>query len=264
MNYQSAAFANLTFVFLGAFFGSLACILCGKIFKKKAFNFRLSLCFVLLSAAIVFAVLFVIKEKTAFMESFKGHVRQSGLVCGLYFLAGFLSSASLRLFFPAAALLYIAWTLSFGLSLYKKMPLPQKLTLTFGEGFVRDEASGTEWKFQADPSGAFADFALYELSPRALLPLPHYWFCLCGARPASSMGGEVQDVLEEAFKSEISSASGAKKLLARLFERAAKALLGKAKSHSVRLPPQSVYPVILELKAGESDGEFFVSVEKIM
>ena len=268
MNFQSAAFVNLAFVFLGAFFGSLACLLCGKIFHKKYFRFRLSLCFLLLAAAISFAVLFVIREKTQSRAAFLSYINASSFFCAAYFWAGFFCSASLRAFFPIAALLYIAWTLAFGLFLYKKMPLPQTYSITASESFVRDEASGAEWKFLAG-EGALVDFAVYELSPNALFPLPHYWHAMVGARAAASKqadSAQVQapDVLRAACEADIEQSSGAKKFFARLFFAAAKKLLSGPSVRSVLVPKQQVYPAIFEIKVDSSAGEFSAKVEKIM
>ena len=265
MNFQSAAFVNLAFVFLGAFFGSLACLLCGKIFHKKYFHFRLSLCFLLLAAAISFAVLFVIREKTASGAAFLSYINSSALFCAAYFWAGFFCSASLKIFFPIAALLYIAWTLAFGLFLYKKMPLPQKYALTASESFVRDEDSGAEWKFAAG-EGTLVDFAVYELSPNALFPLPHYWHVMAGARSAASKSSAQQapDLLRAACEAEIEQSSGAKKFFARLFSSAAQKLLSGPSVRSVLVPKQQVYPVIFEIKVDSSGGDFSAKVEKIM
>ena len=267
MNFQSAAFVNLAFVFFGAFFGSLACLLCGKIFHKKYYRFRLSLCFLLLAAAIAFTALFVIHEKTQSRAAFLSLANQGALFLALYFCAGFLCSASLKAFFPIAALLYIAWTLSLGLFLYKKMPLPQKYSLTAGESFVRDEASGAEWKFAAG-EGALVDFAVYELSPNALFPLPHFWHAMVGARSASSKTaagqGQAPDLLRAACEAEIEQSSGAKKVFARLFSSAAQKLLSGPSVRSVLVPKQQVYPVIFEIKVDSSGGDFSAKVEKIM
>lgn len=265
MSFESAAFVNLALVFLGAFLGSFACLLCGKIFKKKYFGFRLSLCFLLLSAAIVFFVLFAVNEKTAFPFLLAEHLRKRALVVCVYFCAGFFCSASLRLFFPVAALLYVGWTLAFGFSLYKKLPLPQSYSIAQGESFVRDEASGREWKFAPDNSGAFLDWTVYELDKNALLPLPHYWSALTGARSAGGQQSALPvDVLAQAFEAEIQESSGAKKIVSRAFYRAAKRLLGEPSVRSVRLLPQALYPVIFEVKIDNSGGEFSAKARKIM
>ena len=256
MNFQSAVFLNLAFVFFGAFLGSLACILCGKLFHKKYFHFRLSLCFLLLSAAIVFAALFVIAEKTASAAAFAGHLRQKPLVVALYFFAGLFCSASLRVFFPIAALLYIAWTLAFGIFLYKKAPLPQKYTLTVSESFVRDEESGREWNFSSQSQGAFVDFSVCELNKNALLPLPRFWHSLSGARTPSE-GAKAQDFFAEA-------ASPQDNFFVRLFEAAAKKLLGSPYVYSLEIPKQALYPVIFEVKVSSEGGKFSAKLEKIM
>lgn len=267
MNFQSAAFVNLAFVFFGAFFGSLVCLLCGKIFHKKYFRFRLSLCFLLLAAAISFAVLFVIREKTESRAAFLYYIGASSVFCAAYFWAGFFCSASLRVFFPAAALLYIAWTLTFGLFLYKKMPLPQTYSITASESFVRDEASGAEWKFSAG-EGAFVDFAVYELSPNALFPLPHYWHVMVGARAQASKTASAQvqapDVLRASCEADIEQSAGAKKIFARLFGAAAQKILSGPSVRSVLVPKQQAYPVIFEIKIDSSGGEFSARLEKIM
>ena len=269
MSFQSAAFVHLAFVALGAFFGSLSCIVCGKLFKKKYFSFRLSLCFLLLAAAIAFFVLFLVNEKRAAPAELSRHLREGALFCAAYFCAGFFCAASLRAFFPIAALLYAAWTLSFGLFLYKKMPLPQRYSLTAGESFVRDEESGAEWKFAPGDGGVYVDFALYELDKNALLPLPRYWRTIVGARPASSKEpaqGQEQapDVLGAACEAELGQSAGAQKFFASLFCGAAKKLLGKPRVHSVLIPKQQVYPAIFSLEAVSSQKKFRVKVEKIM
>lgn len=253
MNFQSAVFANLSFLFLGAFFGSLFCILCGKAFKRKYFKFRLSLCFLLLSAAVVFAVLFVMVERQACAQVFSLHVKESFFAVALYSLAGLLCAASLRLLFPIAALLYIAWTLSFGLYLYKKMPLPQKYAITVGESFARDEQSGAEWKFSNAKAGAALDFAVYEMDKNALFPLPHYWHILLGARAADDSPASAPDVF----------APGTERL-DKFFSAAAKRLLGNPSVRSLELPAQQVYPVIYEVNAGAFGKSFSASAKKIM
>ena len=256
VNFQSAAFVNLAFVFLGAFFGSLACLLCGKIFHKK---YRLSLCFLLLSAAIVFAALFVIREKTSSGAAFFSYLGESAFFCAAYFCAGFFCAASLRVFFPIAALLYVAWTLSFGLFLYKKLPLPQRYSITASESFVRDEESGAEWELLSAGEGAFVDFAVYELNKNFLLPLPHYWHALTGARSATQAQGLAPDVLSASCESD-----GASSVWARFFYSAAKSLLGKPSVRSVLVPKQQLYPAIFEIKINSSGGEFSAKIEKIM
>ncbi|MBR5966230.1 MAG: hypothetical protein IK015_08980 [Treponema sp.] len=261
MNFQSAVFLNLAFVFLGAFLGSLACILCGKVFKKKYFHFRLSLCFLLLSAAIVFAALFVISEKTASGAAFAGHVRQDALVVAIYFFAGLFCAASLRVFFPIAAILYIGWTLAFGIFLYKKAPLPQKYTLTVSESFVRDEESAREWKFSSQSQGAFVDFSVCELDKNALFPLPRFWHSLSGARTPSE-AAKAQDFLTDP------SADGAGGIFGgaqeKFFARAAKKLLGQPYVYSLEIPKQALYPVIFEVKVSCDGGKFSAKLEKIM
>ena len=269
LNFQSAAFVNLAFVFLGAFFGSLACLLCGKIFHKKYFRFRLSLCFLLLAAAISFAVLFVVREKTESRAAFLSCINSSAVFCAVYFFVGFFCAASIKVFLPIAALLYIGWTLSFGIFLYKKMPLPQKYTVTASESFVRDEESGREWKFEPAGEGALVDFSVYELDKNALFPLPHYWHAISGARPASSNHvdepqGQAPDVLRAACDAEIEQSSGVKKFYARLMSSAARKFLKNPRVRSIHIPKQQVYPSIFELKVNSSSEGFSVSLEKIM
>lgn len=261
MNFQSAVFLNLSFVFFGAFLGSLACLLCGKLLHKKYFHFRLSLCFLLLSAAIVFAALFVIAEKTGSGQAFLSHVKNDALVVCVYFLAGLFCSASLRVFFPIAALLYIAWTLAFGIFLYKQIPLPQKYTITVSESFVRDDDSGREWKFSSQSQGAFLDFSVCELDKNALFPLPRFWHSLTGARGLS----EASPVHAFFEGTEADSASGGfAGKLQKVFASAAKKLLGSPYSYSLEIPKQAVYPVIFEVKVSSEGGKFSAKLEKIM
>ena len=261
LTFQPAVFLNLTFVFCGAFLGSLACLLCGKIFHKKYFHFRLSLCFLLLAAAIVFASLFVIAEKTNSAAAFISHLKNCALIAALYFLAGFFCSASIKVFFPVAALLYIAWTLAFGAFLYKKIPLPQKYTITVSESFVRDEESGREWKFSSQSQGAFVDFSVCELDKNALFPLPRFWRALTGARglsespkPAALFDGTEDD----------SQSRGLVGKVQKLFSSAAKKLLGSPYVYSLEIPKQAVYPVIFEVKVSSDGGKFSAKLEKIM
>ncbi|MBR5096732.1 MAG: hypothetical protein IK094_06455 [Treponema sp.] len=252
LNFQSAVFINLTFVFCGAFFGSLACLLCGKLFHKKYFHFRLSLCFLLLSAAIVFAALFVISEKTNSAAAFASQLKQNALISAIYFCAGLFCAASLRVFFPIAALLYIAWTLAFGIFLYKKIPLPQKYTLTVSESFVRDEESGQEWKFPSQSQGAFVDFSVCQLDKNALFLLPRFWHSLSGARTPSESAKT-----QEFFEGESSPSE-------KLFVRAAKKLFGQPYVYSLEIPKQALYPVIFEVKVSSEGGKFSAKLEKIM
>ena len=146
------------------------------------------------------------------------------------------------------------------------MPLPQKYTLTASESFVRDEDSGAEWKFAAG-EGALVDFAVYELSPNALFPLPHYWRILAGARSAASKSASARqapDLLRAACEAEIEQSSGAKRFFARLFSSAAQKLLTEPSLRSVLVPKQQVYPAIFEIKFDTSGGSLFAKVEKIM
>ena len=256
MNFQSAVFLNLAFVFLGAFLGSLACILCGKLFKKKYFHFRLSLCFLLLSAAIVFAALFVISEKTASGAAFANHVRQNALVVAIYFLTGLFCAASLRVFFPIAAVLYIAWTLAFGLFLYKTTPLPQNYTITVSDTFVRDEQSGIEWKFSSQSQDAFLDFSVCELDKNALFPLPRFWHSLSGARTPS------ETAKAQGF---FAGQSGPQEsFFVRLFFAATKKFFCPPYVYSVKIPKQALYPVVFEVKVSSDGGAFSARLEKIM
>ena len=261
LNFQSAVFVNLAFVFCGAFFGSLACLLCGKLLHKKYFHFRLSLCFLLLSAAIVFAVLFVVNEKSASAAAFASHAKNDAIVVCVYFFAGLFCAASLRVFFPIAALLYVVWTLTFGSFLYKKIPLPQKYTITVSESFVRDEESGREWKFSSQSQGAFVDFSVCELDKNALFPLPRFWRALTGARglsespkPAALFDGTEDD----------SQSRGLAGKVQKLFSSAAKKLLGSPYVYSLEIPKQAVYPVIFEVKVSSDGGKFSAKLEKIM
>lgn len=264
LNFQSAAYLNLAFVFLGAFFGSLSCILCGKIFKKKYFAFRLSLCFLLLAAAIAFCALFALNEKARLSGDFLSFASQGAFFAVLYFAAGFLCAASLKIVFPIAALIYVAWTLSLGIFLYKKIPLAQKYTLTVSESFVRDDLGGVEWKFAPSGEGAFVDFAVYELDKNALLPLPHYWHAMTGARAAPSQNAEAPDVLAALLKADDGTNGGRKNFLSVLLGNAAKKLLGKPSVRSVFIPKQALYPVIFEVKVSSDGGKFSAKLEKIM
>ncbi len=261
LNFQSAVFINLAFVFFGAFLGSLACLLCGKLLHKKYFHFRLSLCFLLLSAAIVFTVLFVVNEKSASAAAFKSRLSQDAFVSALYFALGFFCSASIKIFFPIAALLYIAWTLAFGIFLYKQIPLPQKYTITVSESFVRDDDSGREWKFSSQSQGAFLDFSVCELDKNALFPLPRFWHSLTGARGLSE-ASQVHTFFEG---TEADSASGGfAGKLQKVFASAAKKLLGSPYSYSLEIPKQALYPVIFEVKVSSEGGKFSAKLEKIM
>lgn len=255
MNFQAAVFVNLSLVFWGAFLGCLSCIVCAKAFKKKCFNFRLSLCFLLLSAAIAFAVLFVVNEKAASADSLKNFFAQNSFVAALYFALGFFCAASLRLFFPIAALLYIAWTLAFGFFLYKKTPLPQKYTITVSESFVRDEESGQEWKFQPQSGGVFLDFAVCELDKNALFPLPRFWHSLSGARASSEKSAPGEFFFQQA-------ASGP--AYEKIFSAAARKIFGPPRVYSLEIPKQALYPVIFEVRVKPANGEFSAKLEKIM
>lgn len=259
LNFQSAVFVNLAFVFCGAFFGSLACLLCGKLFHKKYFHFRLSLCFLLLSAAIVFAVLFVVNEKSASAAAFASHAKNDAIVVCVYFFAGLFCVASLRVFFPIATLLYVVWTLTFGSFLYKKIPLPQKYTITVSESFVRDEESGREWKFSSQSQGAFLDFSVCELDKNALFPLPRFWHSLAGARGLSESPKTAAffDGTEGDFAASYGKAQ-------KIFTAAAKRLLGEPYVYSLEIPKQALYPVIFEVKVSSEGGKFSAKLEKIM
>lgn len=261
LTFQPAVFLNLTFVFCGAFLGSLACLLCGKLFHKKYFHFRLSLCFLLLAAAIVFASLFVIAEKTNSAAAFASHVKNCALIAALYFLAGFFCSASIKVFFPVAALLYIAWTLAFGAFLYKKIPLPQKYTITVSESFARDDDSGREWKFSSQSQGAFLDFSVCEMDKNALFPLPRFWHSLAGARGLS------ESPKQAAFFDGTEGGSQAQGFMGKaqkIFSAAAKRLLGEPYVYSLEIPKQALYPVIFEVKVSSEGGKFSAKLEKIM
>lgn len=205
-----------------------------------------------MSAAIVFAALFVISEKTNSASAFISHLRQNALIVAVYFFAGLFCSASLRVFFPIAALLYIAWTLAFGIFLYKKIPLPQKYTLTVSESFVRDEESGQEWKFSSQSQGAFVDFSVCQLDKNALFPLPRFWHSLSGARTPSE-SAKVQEFFE-----------GEPAAKEKVFVRAAKKLLGSPYVYSLEIPKQALYPVIFEVKVSSDGGKFSAKLEKIM
>ncbi|MCR5047286.1 MAG: hypothetical protein K6A42_11980 [Treponema sp.] len=261
MNFQSAVFVNLAFVFLGAFLGSLLCILCAKAFKRKCYSFRLSLCFLLLSAAIVFFVLFVIKEKADFAQNFFLHLNESLLIISLYFFAGLLCAASLKVFFPVISVLYIIWTLSFGIFLYKNLPLPQKYTLTVSESFARDEESGKEWKLSSESKKTVVDFSVCQMNKNALFPLPRFWHSFDGARPASQNPSAKPFFFED---SSFAKSSGFLPKIQRLYAWAAKKLLGRPKVYSLELPQQALYPVIFEVKVNSRGGNFLASVEKIM
>ena len=259
LTFQPAVFLNLTFVFCGAFLGSLACLLCGKLFHKKYFHFRLSLCFLLLAAVIVFASLFVISEKTNSAAAFASHVKNCALIAALYFFAGFFCSASIKVFFPVAALLYIAWTLAFGDFLYKKIPLPQKYTITVSESFVRDDDSGREWKFSSQSQGTFLDFSVCELDKNALFPLPRFWHSLAGARGLSE-----SPKTAAFFDGNEGDSAASYGKAQKIFSAAAKRLLRKHYVYSLEIPTQALYPVIFEVKVSSEGGKFSAKLEKIM
>ncbi|MBQ7619602.1 MAG: hypothetical protein IJS51_05670 [Treponema sp.] len=213
----------------------------------------------LLAAAIVFASLFVIAEKTNSAAAFASHLKNFALIAALYFLAGFFCSASIKIFFPIAALLYIAWTLAFGAFLYKKIPLPQKYTITVSESFVRDDDSGREWKFSSQSQGAFLDFSVCELDKNALFPLPRFWHSLAGARGLSE-SPKTAAFFDGTEGDSAASYSKAQKI----FTAAAKRLLGEPYVYSLEMPKQALYPVIFEVKVSSEGGKFSAKAEKIM
>ncbi|MDE6719686.1 MAG: hypothetical protein K2J68_07530, partial [Treponemataceae bacterium] len=58
MRYPANVYLNFAFLFFGAFLGCAACIVAGKISRRKYFKFRLSLSLLLLVAAAIFFALF--------------------------------------------------------------------------------------------------------------------------------------------------------------------------------------------------------------
>ena len=212
-----------------------------------------------MAAAIVFASLFVIAEKTNSAAAFISHLKNCALIAALYFLAGFFCSASIKVFFPVAALLYIAWTLAFGIFLYKKIPLPQKYTITVSESFVRDDDSGREWKFSSQSQGAFLDFSVCELDKNALFPLPRFWHSLAGARGLSE--SPKQAAFFDGTEGDSAASYGKAQ---KIFSAAAKRLLGEPYVYSLEIPKQALYPVIFEVKVSSEGGKFSAKLEKIM
>lgn len=272
MLYPANVYLNLAFLFFGAFFGCAACVVAGKVSRRKYFKFRLSLAALLLVAAAIFLALFFFEAR--FQSYCADYVleyserRFPALL--LYAATGALCAAFLRSVFPVVSVLYILFTFCFGIALYRRLPQPQSFTLTVGETFLRDESSGKEYEIFSGKNLSETDaecgvaFFVYEIGENALFPLPHIWYEIAGATLRDSSGG-FQKILGEDFSSQkIFSVKDSDNFFKNFFYGICNAILDDARLEIFALPEQEVFPALYKAEVQTTLSDFRVAFEKIM
>lgn len=294
MPYPLCAYVNIFFLFLGSALGCVACIACGKILGRRFYRFRLSLFFLLLSAAFVFAILFLLNLKAFDKGALFLYARENLVIFLFYFMIGFLCSAFLKIFFPLALILYTALTFLCALALYGKMRLPQKYSLAVDGSFVRDEESGE--RFQFAESGAYADTAgagafkaddknegaplcflvltVYETDDNLLLPLPHIWYKLSGAVAGNAAGnnaaGRADNAADAGSLAAVPLLEDALFMpeegghLKRIQNALCRRILKEPRAQLVPVKKQAVYPCLFELRLKASGAALETELHRVM
>ncbi len=267
-------FFYLCSLFTGGFFGSLLCILAGKLFNRKYYRFRLSLSLLLLSAAIAFMAIFLIKIESA--SYITDLVHQKYLWIALYFALGVLAAASLKIMLPVLVTVYIASTCALGFLLYKDFDMrPAVIPLSVGSDSV---VIGKE-SFQAareigDAENLCAiDFVWYTMPDEFLFFLPRVWYKPCGissVKDASlAQGGTVSlsdgtlvNHKAVEFKNEIlsSESKGRLKLLMGFYE---KALSSPCVTRTV-IKREAVVPALYNINIQAAGKNHSLVLERIM
>lgn len=272
MLYPANVYLNLAFLFFGAFLGCGACIVAGKVWRRKYFKFRLSLAALLLVAAAIFFALFFFEARfQSYCADFVlEYAERRFPALLLYAATGALCAAFLRSVFPVVSVLYILFTFCFGIALYKRLPQPQSFTLTVGETFLRDESSGKEYEIFSGKNLSETDaecgvaFLVYEIGENALFPLPHIWYEIAGATLRDS-SGEFQKISGEDFSSRrIFSAKDSDNFFKKFFYGICNAILDDARLEIFALPEQDVFPALYKAEVQTTLSDFRVAFEKIM
>ncbi len=239
MDFPLTAYVYLFFLFFGAAAGSELCIVFGKILRRKYFRFRLSLFFLLLSVAVVFAVLLLLNcnsaEKNGFsINEIPVYIKENYLFCLFYFTGGLLCTVFIRTLLPLAAVCYTVLTFAMGLSLYKKMPLPEEISVTVNE------------------PGQLC-FKVFRLNDKAIFPLPHVWYSFEGTgtdRPDT--GGSAFEINEN------------DSFIAKTFYSLCNKIAGKSYLECLEVPPQEIYPALFNIKIKSGSPYFSAALEKLM
>lgn len=272
MLYPANVYLNLAFLFFGAFLGCVACIVAGKVSRRKYFKFRLSLALLLLAVAAIFFALFFLEARfqSVCADYVLDYAERRFLALILYAATGAVCAAFLRSVFPVVSVLYILFTFCFGIALYKRLPQPQNFTLTVGETFLRDESSGKEYEIFSGKnlSETAAEcgvaFLVYEIGENAIFPLPHIWYEIAGASLRDS-SGEFQKIPGEDFPSRrIFVTKNSDNFFKKSFYGICNAILDDARLEIFALPEQEVFPALYKVEVQTTLSDFRVAFEKIM
>lgn len=272
MRYPANVYLTLAFLFFGAFVGCCACIAAGTISRRNYFTFRRPLALLLLAAAAVFFALVFFEARRQMWGAnfvFETAARRFPALF-LYAALGAVCTAFLRSVFPLVSALYVLFTFSFGIALYRRLPQPQDFMLTVDETFVRDESSGTEYEFFQ--GNAFAEndaergvtFFVYEINENALFPLPHVWYEIAGA-VVRNASGEFPHIPSGRFSARKRFATDSSdNFCKKLFWRMCDALVDDARVEVFALPRQQQFPALYNVDVQTDRSNFRVVFEKVM
>lgn len=272
MLYPANVYLNLAFLLFGAFLGCVACIVVGKISRRKYFKFRRSLALLLFVVTAVFFALFFNEARfQSFCADFAlKYVERRFPALLLYAATGAICAAFLRSVFPVVSVLYILFTFCFGIALYKRLPQPQNFTLTVGETFLRDESSGKEYEIFSGKNLSETDaecgvaFFVYEIGENAIFPLPHIWYEIAGVTLRDS-SGEFQKIRGEDFSSrKIFVTKNSDNFFKKIFYGICDAILDDARLEIFALPKQEIFPALYKAEVRTELSDFRVAFEKIM
>ncbi len=271
MRYPANVYLNLAFLFFGAFWGCGACVVAGKVSRRKYFKFRISLAFLLLAIAAVFFAMFFLEARfQSYCADFILEKIMRPFPSLAYMAAGAICTAFLRSIFPVVLAVYILFTFCFGIALYKRLPRPQKLTLTVNKNFLRDETNGKEYEFFSEENffetnaQRVVAFFVYELNENVVLPLPHFWYEIAGAALQDS-SGSVRQISNVDFSArDIFLPNVSDNFFKRILFGIYRTILNDARLEIFALPDDQIFPALYNVDIQGDGADFRATFKKIM